>query len=477
MKTCHTLYSEGPRHVLRDGARLTYGFQALKFMKFIFAQDDSRLRHLHKLDLAMMHMSDATVARLIARILASPLLALDTLIIRYAEDLFSGGCASILRSAIGTLTILKHVAFLRAGHVAAAVLKSIPSKLETVYLGIKAGRDCNVLSTVEPFSRTLETLVFKTGSLPPSHVLLPTLTQRQHFRHLRTLGIVLYDSVMDILGNPSFAEAFPNLTHLQLIPGPDELEYDDLWQGSLSYITAQREQVHAQRSARRSDVPLWPSLVECSGELSGIFALGLDRTLSKLSVWSPIAESALPVLSIVVQDTRPRHLRLSIENVTKKVGSMLRDLHSQCPRRVDLDIKSSHIIDELSVQYVDLDEDRPSPWETVQAALLALLPLPVGLEELHIYLTIPRWFEFPDKVLQVEDCLQPWDQSRPCDCSALFLPFKNRVSEELPSLVLLCEASYLDGREWRDLGQKDEIEDPYEDIPRSSDFDHYGDSD
>ena len=76
--------------------------------------------------------------------------------------------------------------------------------------------------------------------------------------------------------------------------------------------------------------------------------------------------------------------------------------------------------------------------------------------------------------LRPRDYSQPWDHSGPWNYSGAFIPFKRRVSEEVPSLVLLCEASNANASEWRDLGQRDETRGPYRDRLRSGDSDSDG---
>ena len=235
---------------------------------------------------------------------------------------------------------------------------------------------------------------------------------------------------MDIFGNPSFVELFPNVTHLQLIPGPNELESHNPWHYNPGDISTHLKQAHTKRAVHQTNVQSWPLLDECSGELSGMYVLGLDHTLSKLSVWSPITGPALPALCAVVKDTQPRYLCLSVGNVTEEIGSMLREQHSQCPRRVDLDINSSHIIDEMDMPAAYLNGGRPSELEMVQGALLALLPLPVGLEELRIHFTIPRRSTSATGTMRQLGHLRPQDNSQSWDYSGLwnysdaFIPFQ-----------------------------------------------------
>ncbi len=334
MKTCHTLYTEGPKHILRDGVDLTSKDQITRFTTFMLTKDPSRFAYMRKL---VIYTTCDTALEDLTRLLAHPAIVLDTLELRSTSNVLVGATTDAMRDAIRRLTTIKHLVVFGIHEYSGFPIKSLPYQLESISIGMKSSlRDA--LSTLTPFSHTLRTLIISSEQYVAG-------LGSFHFPHVHTFGILYSKYILDDLTSPTFAQTFPGITHLQLIPADPQKTRRQTsprtnfsWQFGFSG-SLQRSQ------GRRSDgtAPSLSSLVECSGGLLSVYALHLDCTLSTLRLWQDVQAGELGTLRTVLRDTRPARLCLSVELAdAEALFAALRDLAP--PARVDLRIFVSETV-------------------------------------------------------------------------------------------------------------------------------------
>ncbi len=350
MKTCHTLYTEGPRHILRDGVQLTSTYQITKFATFMLAEDPSRFAYLRQLVLHPLSIiyTDAEVD--LARFLSHPSLALETLELRCAETYLGYGSQAMIRKAIGGLMTTKHLVVLGVSQysISSFIIKLLPWNLESISIGVKHGSVQQVLPTIAPFSHTLLTVVIASEHYGPA-LFLDTDPESCHFPGVRTFGVVYHDSILDVLRSSAFAQAFPAITHLQLIPTEHPVTCRRTGLPTdrdprVSRSTGFRE-ARGPRLERPDGTPLsLSSLAECSGDLRSVYALHFDCTLSTLRLWQHVGADDLHLLQAVLEDTRPTG-RLCLSTELLDVEPLFATLRtSTCPARVDLKIFVSELL-------------------------------------------------------------------------------------------------------------------------------------
>ena len=101
MKTCHVLYTEGPKHLLCDGVQLNGSVDVAEFTKFMLTEDPLRFAHLRKLVLKFRFFviySSEVQARFID-LLSHPYLSLETLILHKTDAFMGRRASSSLREA------------------------------------------------------------------------------------------------------------------------------------------------------------------------------------------------------------------------------------------------------------------------------------------------------------------------------------------------------------------------------------------
>ncbi|PIL32894.1 hypothetical protein GSI_05012 [Ganoderma sinense ZZ0214-1] len=464
MQSCHALYAEGPRHLLRDGVGLHSEIQVIQFTNFMLTRDPSRLALLRKLELAFsfpfpLLFSDGTRQRL-GQLLLHPALALETFILRGAALVLSRSSLSdtILCSAFGRLNTLKHLVLHGVGAESGPVIQALPSKLESAAISVDRPliegpmwARFDMLSALRPFAGTLRTMLVK---LQPSSPALSLLTNggSYSFPHVQTFGIVYDHSTLALLESPAFAQTFPALTHLQLIP-PTPDRHARRRRNRLETASRLREGSQGWRAqnARGSAFPALASLAECSGRLFDVYSLALDEPLATLRLWQHVVPGDLPVLRAVLKETRPGRLCLSMEvdspqaahSGSKATFAALRALLAEPPRRVDLALALS-----------------PGFWGSlyVEGALPRFLrlfgelvvepPLPPELAELNIFVEPP-----PDAHPVVRGLFG--------DGLAVVAKW---VAGAVPALRFSCrivvDSGDPDGQ-WPDLGQDEARENPF----------------
>ena len=164
METCHALYSQGPRHILRHGVVLRDARDLTSFTSFMLSRaDTSRFAHFRKLDLATGHLADPYCkwARCAAideflQILQTPALCLETLILQMVDELQDYNSA--LFAVLASLTTVKHLVLMNGPSHASAMLSASLSRLSSVTV---AGGYID-LDALERFSGTLESVTCET---------------------------------------------------------------------------------------------------------------------------------------------------------------------------------------------------------------------------------------------------------------------------------------------------------------------------
>ena len=349
MKTCRMLYIEGPKHLLRDGVQLNKQADIFKFANFMLTDDRSRFAYLRKLVWNIPFLSNVCYQARLVDLLTHPSLALETLILHH-PNVFLGQTGS--RAAFCALKTVKQLVVLDAQAASARTIADIPSPLESVSISFSAAglsRPPDISSTLKPFSSTLHTLLINSESYSSLfHNVRP-----RDFPRVQTFGVVWDDSVPGLLASPTFAQAFPAIKHLQLIPPENPtnmLTIEPIAPASMEPQTLARSHVgvhdHTQtwdeRTAGLAFGLSLPALDECSGTLFGVYRLGLECTLATLRLWQPIQAGDLIALMVVLEKTRPRHLRLTTDIINvPSLFSGLSALQTQAPARIDLYISGS----------------------------------------------------------------------------------------------------------------------------------------
>ncbi|PIL32890.1 hypothetical protein GSI_05008 [Ganoderma sinense ZZ0214-1] len=317
MKTCRTLYKEGLKHLLRDGVQLAWTPDIINFATFMLNEDPPRFPYLRKLSLLVPCLSYNVGVHLV-QLLSHPFLALETLVLRPAQPFLGGIVHPVVRNAFSRLTTVKYLVAVVVEETTAGSIRRLPWALESIAIGVEPGIR-GILPIVAPFSGTLRTLLIKEESFgiypgpwySPQAVgdHFPTMffgadPQPRRFPHVHTFGIVYRECVTDLLASAAFADAFPAIAHLQLIPpDPPTTDLGRVWHPI---------ELPFPPIPRQSRKLSWPSLDECSGDLRSLDALHFDCALSTLRLWRDVRVDELDVLRAVLKDARPRCLCLSM---------------------------------------------------------------------------------------------------------------------------------------------------------------------
>ncbi|KAM5545142.1 hypothetical protein V8D89_001253 [Ganoderma adspersum] len=379
MQTCRTLYTEGPKHMLRDGVELSSADETEKFTAFMLAEGPSRFAYLRKLALLVDLHDGANLVRL----LSHPSLALETVVLHYAEICLGRFADIALRAAILRLKTVKRLVLFEVEEEHTSSLSRLPRALEHISIHAKC-RVEDTLLMLRPFSGTLQTLLIKSEPWLLNHFLdvyLPPC----HFPHVQTFGIVYDESSSGLLSSSAFSEAFPALTHLQLIPT------DPPTTRRRTRHPTGRKLFPQSRYPLDCAPPSWPSLAECSGGLRNVHSLRLPCTLSTLRLWQDVEADELDVLVDVLERTRLRRLCLSAE--LDDVGPLFATFHGLQvpPERIDMKI---FVPKEATVFASAVGSRLTGAPVLPQAKLLSVLEVllqevAMGLLELNLYFDIP----------------------------------------------------------------------------------------
>ena len=316
MKTCHALYEEGPRHILRDGCRLNWSHIVDSFVSFMFARDTTRFVYLTKLIVDVTLCTPGAPQKPkgnIIRLLSSPTLNLDTLEL-YNTDIFSR-LDNRVHAAFSQLTTIKHLHLRTMGiESITTMLQSIPSALVSLTVTAQNGSwGPHLLQDIAKHSQTLKELRWNLRGVSDVPVLpeafsLPPHSPLPQFPRVRKFVAVCNESQPDALKTAALTEAFPNLAILHLVR---PTTFIDTYSGLYSQNTAVPQAIRErnQREQLERDSRRWASLTECSGELVNLYSLGLLCHVERLTVWTTMScDEDISMLRQVCQDVYPKYL-------------------------------------------------------------------------------------------------------------------------------------------------------------------------
>ncbi|KAI1786639.1 hypothetical protein LXA43DRAFT_50494 [Ganoderma leucocontextum] len=377
MGTCRLLYALGPPYVLRHGVTLRTRLQMASFVCFMRA-DAGRLAYMRSLDICakvfeprrdvVVHGTDASFADL----LTHPTTALNTLILHDAEKILA--CNPELLTAVSTLTSVKQLHVDGVGRAAIVTLRTMRSHLVSATVALAGPLGYTpALRGHSAFSDVFSVLQFSADTLQELDLSLgiPINPARDipvplQFPHVRTLRTVLDTHFPQCI----LLRLFPNLQNLHLIPGLD-----------LLYIVEDPNSgwfMHALRDANgRIGLSSSPRLVECSGEVSSLYPLSAHLTVSKLRICSHLHDRELPFFRIVLVETRPAELEVSVRglDVVEAVAGILRELEPLTLRVLT-----------LNVSFRPWDGEQVAVEERLYAALGILLQMSSSL---NVVVSIP----------------------------------------------------------------------------------------
>ena len=234
MKTCYTLYIEGPKHLLRGGVQLASADEITKFARFMLTEDSSRFAYLRKLVLLtppLLHPDHQIRSRRIFsssstwytgpdahlfQLLSHSSLVLEALELRPTKTPLGRITNLIGHGAISGLMTVNHLVVVGVDQYTAASISRLPWRLESISIGVEDGVR-GILPMLTRFSDTLQTLLLKSESCD-LYYLFGLNPGACHFPHVRTFGIVHNKPISGLLSRSGFADAFPAITHIQLIP-------------------------------------------------------------------------------------------------------------------------------------------------------------------------------------------------------------------------------------------------------------------
>lgn len=363
MQTCYTLYTDGPRHLLRGGVVLYEAVNVISFVNFMFARDNARFSFLRKLHIAIGTMTNHALEERLLKLFSSPYLFLDALIFSQAKTFFSSH--SYLCDAIRNPMSIKHLGLHYAGHQACSKIGAMTLHLTTATISLKdPTRDSTTIGTIHreiefsviaSSSRTLQKLslnIHPATSAPGAS--FPSYLSDSHlFPAMRAFSIVCDVSFPECVLAAPIARAFPNLSTLYLVPS----QYPTTARCPTSDLRLSIDRTRLQNLQGQILRPggLWPGgLDEYGGELLSLYTLGLTCTVSTLRVWKRLdTVMLLPFLRSVLEDARPTHLFLSIYGLDVLDGflSILRDMEMETLRSIQLNYSSRPLDDEGGVPY------------------------------------------------------------------------------------------------------------------------------
>ena len=328
MATCHFLYHEGAKIILRD---TTMSFEegtsedkVLALLRFIQAEDLSRCSHVRRLHVLMPTVPDTLVNALVH--LVPRMTSLEVLFVSIEAALESH---PDLLPALSSLQSLKNILVASAGERSCELLKAVRSQLTEAMIYFDSTRVAQTSKTayhplvmLQRSAPTLTTLVC--GFLVDSNIQLvlvrpPAVT----YPHLHTL--ILHECAP--LSLFPYTTCFPNLAHLCVkYNGPSPWEDGEPAAGPTNLAMAQRQremnlslpgQLVNSNATPGNDAPPSGSrtpgpLPEYTGPLMDLWILGLTRPIARLTVEdAPAGGARAPrALSDVLAYARPTELSL-----------------------------------------------------------------------------------------------------------------------------------------------------------------------
>ncbi|KAM5542412.1 hypothetical protein V8D89_003871 [Ganoderma adspersum] len=332
MATCHFLYHEGAKIILRDTPMSfdegTSEDKALALLRFLQAEDLSRCSHVRTLHVMMPSVPDAIAKALIQ--LVPRMTSLKVLFVAIESALKSH---PDLLTAFSSLRNVENLLVANAGERSLELLRTIQSPLveAEIYFTSKpaTGRgpapsskdEFHPLVLLRRCAPTLTTLVL--GRFVDSNVKLVFIRPPDvAFPNLHTL--VLHDCVALTLA--PYIKAFPNLAHLcvkyqdpgpwaDVQPGalpPPGSGLSELWQREMNMTLPGRLDLSLSGSGSGSagEPRAWARLEEYVGPLTDLWTFGLTCRIARLTLEDAPATRAPRALADVLAYARPTELSL-----------------------------------------------------------------------------------------------------------------------------------------------------------------------
>ncbi|PIL24813.1 hypothetical protein GSI_12699 [Ganoderma sinense ZZ0214-1] len=318
MATCHVLYHEGAKIILRNWpvALESVGSEhkARSLLRFLQAEQLSRCSYIRNLYVSMQPMPTAiakSLADLLPRMTSLRSLFLDIeQALRYHPSLFSAFAAL---PSIEDLVVT-------GGERSCELIQSLPSHLVSAQLFFTPPNEearqrlfsnpaFHPLVMLQRSAPTLKTLTcgFWCDINPRVLFSLP----RVSYPNMHTF--VFYESRSPTLA--PYAKSFPRLAHLAVA----ETSLKPRWLPAHSQLAARERNLNLARSCSR-DAPSWTRLCDYTGRLVDLWFLGLSCNIPRLILDDTPAERPPLALTDVVACARPRELsitfsRCSLTNV------------------------------------------------------------------------------------------------------------------------------------------------------------------
>ncbi len=303
LQCCRYLKATGEWFILRD-VRLSSSNVLEGFVRYMLSSHVSRLPLLHGLRLEMT--PPPTVARDSLRQLFIKLRTGSKLVrlsIHHPEELLQRHAG--LSSAIAALTSLQHLELWNGGPTTVGMLHAVRSKLVGVTLHMGSGWPHGLPDVIQLFRGSQNTLEEMTVTRPgptTSHPLgesnATTFTLCYPRMHTLTLIEPTYS-----LYTADYIRAFPNLRSLAILD-PHEYPLRD-----------------PNRPPSNTDpYKTWPSLRYVEGSVKMLYGLALPCHVPTIDIHDFDYVPQVDLLRVVVADTRPVHLKLSVLSAKRCKG-------------------------------------------------------------------------------------------------------------------------------------------------------------
>ncbi|KAI0365916.1 hypothetical protein BV20DRAFT_1056064 [Pilatotrama ljubarskyi] len=449
MQACWYLYDVGPRHLLGRGVTFTDLNQVPSFDKFARVQYPRRFSYIRTLDIALgcrgtsefvnTHLLVSLVSLLEDTALRIETLVLRDMVIRTHPThvrALQPRALELICNAIEHLQGIRHVAFGPARHRICQILRRTSWQLITVDLecvhcshlplSVAAAGDpsghVGALNVLQRCHRTLRSVRWNCAFA--LYDLGAHLTPAGTFAHVRKLGIAhLGPARPGLLSHiASYVRAFPNITELEIIPANYSLRRDE---AALSRLRTQNQEEQARHG-------MWSGLTRCSGDVLGLFALGLLLPVSHLECVPrrSVPLQSMGILRRVLSDARPTSFSISLHGrkALLEEGGFVAVLCNPATQTI------REILVEVRLAAGDVKDDASSVMEDI---LQSLRSLPTNIQTLDLildYYVINRLC-FGDNFSRVWTKVVAWLSSRRSYEKADLAAFAGRIRAAVSHLT------------------------------------------
>ncbi|KAI0643481.1 hypothetical protein C8Q79DRAFT_979227 [Trametes meyenii] len=308
MRTCRTLYHEGPKwilaegHFIRDSPGETDRFLR-SFCLFLLAEHGSRFQYLRQIYFGVSWISNQDVAEMLVQCVRQ-MTHLEVLVFVVDLDALLDAHPGLV-DAFCELSAVKHLQVSTRGKKCFPFLKKTRAQLVSAELRIWQDEDDDALDPTPDLNPI--SLLFN------SRETLQSLVCENWDRHHFPSGSVQYPAMKrlvitceEIPRTAALVLAYPNLSHLTVMW--DDLDLPSDTTLFLNALNAKRlTNVHSQANFLRG----WKKLDEVTGPIEALFALGLDCRVDKLIPQHGVRREAdLIMLQLLIESVRPTYLRL-----------------------------------------------------------------------------------------------------------------------------------------------------------------------